>query len=347
MLLKQSTARNLMVFMADSSDHITGKTDLTLTITASKDGAAFASISPTVTERGSGWYSLALTTSHTDTLGDFAVHITGTGADATDISRQVVVQIPGDVMTANMTQINGSSTSSNLATLKLKSLNIQSDSPTTYALDINGYDGTIGTNDGGTAIRIRGGNPYSATGNGSGGHGILLSGGSVTGSGNRGYALRASASGAGGGGGIYIDGSWGQIPLLLQGDSYTSGMKVTGGYGWIGGIQANILGNFVGNVTGSVGSISSVRPKKNTGLDNFMFPMFDSTTKNPKTGLTVTAERSIDGNPFAPCSASAVELSNGVYRVSLSAGDLNGNKIMLRFSAPGADDQLVEIITQD
>jgi len=248
---------------------------------------------------------------------------------------------------ANVTQINGSSTSSNLATLKLKSLNIQSDSPTTYALDINGYDGTIGTNDGGTAIRIRGGNPYSATGNGSGGHGILLSGGSVTGSGNRGYALRASASGAGGGGGIYIDGSWGQIPLLLQGDSYTSGMKVTGGYGWIGGIQANILGNFVGNVTGSVGSISSVRPKKNTGLDNFMFPMFDSTTKNPKTGLTVTAERSIDGNPFAPCSASAVELSNGVYRVSLSAGDLNGNKIMLRFSAPGADDQLVEIITQD
>lgn len=248
---------------------------------------------------------------------------------------------------ANVTQINGSSTSSNLATLKLKSLNIQSDSPTTYALDINGYDGTIGTNDGGTAIRIHGGNPYSATGNGSGGHGILLSGGSVTGSGNRGYALRASASGAGGGGGIYIDGSWGQIPLLLQGDSYTSGMKVTGGYGWIGGIQANILGDFVGNVTGSVGSISSVRPKKNTGLDNFMFPMFDSTTKNPKTGLTVTAERSIDGNPFAPCSASAVELSNGVYRVSLSAGDLNGNKIMLRFSAPGADDQLVEIITQD
>jgi len=42
-----------------------------------------------------------------------------------------------------------------------------------------------------------------------------------------------------------------------------------------------------------------------------------------------------------------VELSNGVYRVSLSASDLNGNKIMLRFSAPGADDQLVEIITQD
>ncbi len=109
MLLKQSTARNLMVFMADSSDHITGKTGLTLTITASKDGAAFASISPTVTDRGSGWYNLALTTSHTDTLGDLAIHITGTGADATDISRQVVLQIPGDVLTANTVQVNGTS----------------------------------------------------------------------------------------------------------------------------------------------------------------------------------------------------------------------------------------------
>ena len=97
----------------------------------------------------------------------------------------------------------------------------------------------------------------------------------------------------------------------------------------------------------SVESITSVRPKKNTGLSNFMFPMFDATAKTPKTGLTVTAERAIDGNPFSPCSNSAVELSNGVYRVSLSASDLNGDKIMLRFSAAGADDQLVEIITQD
>ena len=102
-----------------------------------------------------------------------------------------------------------------------------------------------------------------------------------------------------------------------------------------------------GNVTGSIGSISTVRPKKNTGLDNFMFPMFDATTKNPKTGLTVTAERSIDGNPLSPCSNAVNELSNGIYRVSLSADDLNGDKVMLRFSATGSDDQLVEIITQD
>lgn len=82
---KQSTAKNVMVLMVDSTDHITGKAGLTLTITASKNGAAFASISPTVTDRGNGWYSVALTASHTDTLGDLALHITGAAADPADM----------------------------------------------------------------------------------------------------------------------------------------------------------------------------------------------------------------------------------------------------------------------
>lgn len=89
-VLKQSTAKNLMVFMTQAADHISGAAGLTLTISASKDGGAFATITPTPTERGNGWYSLALTTSHTDTLGDFVLHITGTGADPTDMRFQVV-----------------------------------------------------------------------------------------------------------------------------------------------------------------------------------------------------------------------------------------------------------------
>lgn len=88
--LYKDTAANVMVFMADSSDHVTGKAAATLTITASKDGAAFSSISPTVTERGNGWYSLALTAAHTDTLGDLALHITATGADPADVKLLVV-----------------------------------------------------------------------------------------------------------------------------------------------------------------------------------------------------------------------------------------------------------------
>jgi hypothetical protein len=88
--LKQSTACALMLFMTDAADHIAGKTGLTLTITASKAGAAFAAITPTVTERGSGWYSLALTTAHTDTLGDLALHVTAASADPTDVLCQIV-----------------------------------------------------------------------------------------------------------------------------------------------------------------------------------------------------------------------------------------------------------------
>jgi hypothetical protein len=88
-ILKQSTAYNLMVFMTDSADHISGKTGLTLTVTASKDGGAFASITPAVTERGNGWYNLALTTTHTDTVGDLAGHVTAVGADPADFVVQV------------------------------------------------------------------------------------------------------------------------------------------------------------------------------------------------------------------------------------------------------------------
>lgn len=95
---KQSTAKNVMVLMVDSTDHVTGKTGLTLTITASKDGGAFGAISPTVTERGNGWYNLALTSSHTDTLGDLALHITGLAADPADMVLLVEAQSVDDVL---------------------------------------------------------------------------------------------------------------------------------------------------------------------------------------------------------------------------------------------------------
>lgn len=115
-VVKQSTARDVMVFMTDSSDHITGKTSLTLTITASKNGAAFGSISPSVTERGSGWYSLALTSSHTDTLGDLALHVTGSGADPTDTLLQVVAYDFADAVSLGLSRIDAA-ISSRLATV--------------------------------------------------------------------------------------------------------------------------------------------------------------------------------------------------------------------------------------
>lgn len=179
--IRQATAVNVMVFMTDSSDHVIGKTGLTVTITASKDGAAFASITPTVTERGSGWYNLALTASHTDTIGDLALHLTSIGADPSDVSCIVIA-------------------------------------------------------------------------------------------------------------------------------------------------NSNI--------------------KKNQALSAFQFPMLDSTDHfTPKTGLTITAQRSINGGAFASCANSATEISNGMYKIDLAATDLNGNVITLRFTATGGDPRLITIIT--
>ncbi len=94
--IKQSTSANVMVFMTDSTDHVSGKASLTLTITASKDGGAFAAITPTVTERGSGWYNLALMTTDTNTIGDLALHITATGADPADLKHTVVANVEAD-----------------------------------------------------------------------------------------------------------------------------------------------------------------------------------------------------------------------------------------------------------
>jgi hypothetical protein len=87
--LRQNTSTTVMIFMTDT-DHVTGKTGLTLTIEASKNGAAFAVITPTVTERDYGWYRLSLLAAHTDTLGELVLHITAAGADPTDFRMHVV-----------------------------------------------------------------------------------------------------------------------------------------------------------------------------------------------------------------------------------------------------------------
>jgi hypothetical protein len=90
----QSTSVNCMVFMTSSTDHVSGVAGATLTITLSKNGGAFASISPTVTDRGSGWYNVALSGGNTDTFGDLALHITASGCDPTDTLYQVVAFDP-------------------------------------------------------------------------------------------------------------------------------------------------------------------------------------------------------------------------------------------------------------
>ena len=97
--LVQSTAANVMVFLADSTDHLSGKTGLTLTVTLSKNGAAFgAPSSGAVTERTLGWYSIALDTTDTGTVGDLVIHAAATGADPADRVCNVIASKPANVV---------------------------------------------------------------------------------------------------------------------------------------------------------------------------------------------------------------------------------------------------------
>lgn len=84
---------------------------------------------------------------------------------------------------------------------------------------------------------------------------------------------------------------------------------------------------------------------KNTALANFPFSMTDSTNHNPMTGLTVTATRSIDGGAYASGTiTNMTEIGNGSYQCDLGAGDLNGDTIMFRFTAAGADDLTFTVV---
>jgi hypothetical protein len=83
--------------------------------------------------------------------------------------------------------------------------------------------------------------------------------------------------------------------------------------------------------------------KLNTALPNYAFVMVDS-SGIPRTGLTVAAQRSIDGAAFAACANSVSEVGSGLYLITLAAADLNGAVITLRFTSTGAQDRLITLL---
>jgi hypothetical protein len=93
------------------------------------------------------------------------------------------------------------------------------------------------------------------------------------------------------------------------------------------------------NLTGSQGI------KKNTAKAAFLFAMTDATTHEPATGLTVTATRSLDGAAFGACANAVAEVSGGWYKIDLAAGDLNGDTVALKFTATGADQLNISLVT--
>lgn len=89
---KKNTAFNNFVFMMiDSSDHLTGKTALTVTAERSIDGAAFGACANAVSEVANGLYKINLAA--TDMNGDLIeLRFSATGADVTNIGIKTAPQ---------------------------------------------------------------------------------------------------------------------------------------------------------------------------------------------------------------------------------------------------------------
>jgi len=85
--------------------------------------------------------------------------------------------------------------------------------------------------------------------------------------------------------------------------------------------------------------------KKNTAFNNFTFPMID-TSGDLVTGLTVTAQRSIDGAAPAACANSVSEVGGGLYSIDFASADLNGDVIAFVFTATGARGRSFTILTE-
>lgn len=91
----------------------------------------------------------------------------------------------------------------------------------------------------------------------------------------------------------------------------------------------------------------ATRVKKNAAMANFPIYMVSSTDHvTPKTGLTITAQRSLDGAAFAGTANSATEVGLGWYVIALASTDTNADLILFEFSATGADATAFPVITQ-
>lgn len=88
--------------------------------------------------------------------------------------------------------------------------------------------------------------------------------------------------------------------------------------------------------------------KKNTAITAFTFLMVDSTDHvTAKTGLTVAGNYSGDGGAVAALTntGAITEISNGLYEIDLTSGELNYDNVTLIFTASGADARVITIHT--
>ena len=100
--IKSSTALTIPFFVHDvAGDAVTSLTNGSFTKRISKNGAAFGAMTVTITELENGWYSIPLSTSHSDTLGLLTITFTNGGAKQVNLQFRVHARIPDDLAFPN------------------------------------------------------------------------------------------------------------------------------------------------------------------------------------------------------------------------------------------------------
>lgn len=92
---------------------------------------------------------------------------------------------------------------------------------------------------------------------------------------------------------------------------------------------------------------ATIAIQRGVALPAMPFPMYSNAAPPVLlTGLSVAGQRSLDGGAFVTLAGPIHEIGAGWYATPLTASETNGQVIALRFSAAGAQDQLITIPTQ-
>jgi hypothetical protein len=368
-----SAAFPLVFLLISSTDHITGLTGATATVTISKNGGTFASPSGAVTEIGNGWYQVAGNATDTGTLGPIILHASATGSDPTDALYPVVAVNPQSaaygLSLSKTTNITGFNDIAATAIVSGGAITTSSGavSNVTTVTTVGGVTGNVGGSVGSisgvafpsgfsglttaaiaTSVWTDTVSADFATASSPGKILVSQLGGTFTTTTSSVFSAASLANAPTGGGGSgptvsqIVTGVW--TDLLSSSDFSTSGS--------VGAlVKANtvaaVTGNIGGNVAGSVGSVLNAPFKINTA-NGFEFSMVSSTDHvTPYTAGGVSAVRSIAGGAESSVSGTVTQIgSSNRYFFSGLAADFNGTSIGFSFSAAGADSVVISVNTQ-
>lgn len=107
--IKQSTAITVPFFVHDvAGDAVLSLSSGAFTKRISKNGAAFAAMTVTITELENGWYSIPLSTAHSNTTGLLTIVFTHGSAKQVNLQFRVDIRLPDDLATpTNITTATG------------------------------------------------------------------------------------------------------------------------------------------------------------------------------------------------------------------------------------------------